>query len=190
MSKSVGSSFATWLKTWPWWAFIGVFLAIVSLALWAIQTWFPQVFHDEPLRLDETRTIGLMDVRVTSVECGKTPEDLAEEAQQELVADLPEGETVADLFMGQICLAELNARNATNDTLYLPALQGTLLVQDDRYDLWGAYATEGGPSSNPLFPNQSRDITFVFDIPEGISPSALELSWQVEDEEDDAILPL
>jgi hypothetical protein len=125
---------------------------------------------------------------VESVDCGKTADDLSEQYRQGYEQELPEGQSVADQFEGQICLASATLRNNSNSSLFAGNLFATLRVQEEEYSMSGIDG--GGTGTLTIFPDGNQVVTYVFDAPQGITPTDLELEWTDPENEDDIVVDI
>jgi hypothetical protein len=163
---------------------IGLILSLLALAFSAIAFWAPQwITSEKPLALNEQGTVGPVSIRVTAVECNKSVEDLSHGYQELLKIPLPEGESLENIYEGQLCLVDTEIRNDSNTSISVPALWGTLIVQENTYDFAGIDQSSRDPLT--IFPDGSQQVRYIFDIPEGVTPTGLEFAWTDPDDGDD-----
>jgi hypothetical protein len=173
-----------WLRDHPIWGVFGALLGIIGLALTAIQIWAPQWLHGAPvLAISDKGTAGPASVRVKGVECDKSFEDLSEGYRADSAKNAPEGQDPASFIQGDLCLARVEIRNDSNSQVQIPALWGTLLIQDGRYDNVGIDQADP-PDPLTLFPGESQEVTYIFDVPDRTSPTGLEFAWTEPDNEE------
>ena len=140
------------------------------------------LFRAEPereLRVGDTAELRLFDYSLRKIACHKRPKDLPKE-----IADrhFP--------FKGELCFAYFRIRNSSDvrldtydDPILLPTRGSSaiprLRVGDKEYE--ATIATPTPPAT--LVPDQEAPLTFIFDIPRRVEPTALTLKDGQGDEE-------
>lgn len=184
-----GTHATVWLRDHPWLSFAGFIVGLAALVLACLSIWAPHVLTgNPPLKLNDAGTVGPVTVRVASVECGKSVDDLSPGLRADLDETAPEDFSAADAFQGQLCLADVTVANSSNSSLGIPLLIGTLVVGDERYEMFGIDQESSDPLT--LFPNEAQQVSYIFDVPEGVAPTGMEFSWvgEGDQEEIDAVL--
>jgi hypothetical protein len=153
-----------WLMT-----LIGFLVAIVSLVFTILVAMYPDwLAADPPARLGDARSTGDMTVTVTGVDCGKGLSDVPKELQ-----DLEPREGGLGPIKGQLCFASTRIRNGTTAAQSINAMLTVLYVGENRFLIVG-----GDPPIPPIaFPDETVEVTYIFDIPSTASPTKVSFQW-------------
>jgi hypothetical protein len=159
-------------------------IGLVGIALAIIAIRAPQwITGEQPLEIDQEGSVGPLSLRVSSVECGLSVDDLSEGYRQAAAEGLPEGRSLDDAFEGQICLASVTLRNDSNASLFSLNLFGTLLVGEREFPM--SDIDQRGEDTPLVFPDATQELIYIFEVSEGIDATGLTLTWTEPGNEDE-----
>ncbi len=159
-------------------------IGLVGIALAIIAIRAPQwITGEQPLEIDQEGSVGPLSLRVSSVECGLSVDDLSEGYRQAAAEGLPEGRSLDDAFEGQICLASVTLRNDSNASLFSLNLFGTLLVGEREFPM--SDIDQRGEDTPLVFPDATQELIYIFEVSEGIDATGLTLIWTEPGNEDE-----
>jgi hypothetical protein len=139
------------------------------------------LFRAEPerkLQVGDTAASGSFDFSFRKIACHKRRKDLPKPIEE-----------IPFPIKGELCFADFRIRNSSDESrsFLLPtrgSSAGTWLhVGDEEYP--AMFATPVLPAT--LFPDQEASLTFIFDIPHRVEPTALTLKDGQGDEEGDEL---
>jgi hypothetical protein len=154
-------------------ATLGIAVAFVLLLV--------ALFRAEPertLRVGDTAASGPFDFSFRKIACHKRRKDLPQRIEE-----------IPFPIKGELCFAYFRIRNSSDAsrTFLLPTRGSSagqwLHVGDEEYP--AMFATPVLPGT--LFPDQEESLTFIFDIPHRVEPTALTLKDGQGDEEGDEV---
>jgi hypothetical protein len=141
------------------------------------------LFRPEPerkLRVGDTAASGGFDFSFRKIACHKRRKDLPKPIDE-----------IPFPFKGELCFAHFQIRNSSDESrsFLLPTpgsssgFRAWLHVRDEEYE--PTVATPMLPGT--MFPDQEESLTFIFDIPRRVEPTALTLKDGQGDEEGDEV---
>jgi hypothetical protein len=139
------------------------------------------LFRAEPerkLRVGDTAASGPFDFSLRKIACHKRRKDLPERIEE-----------IPFPIKGELCFAYFRIRNSSDESrsFLLPTPGSSagqwLHVRDEEYP--AMFATPVLPAT--MFPDQEASLTFIFDIPHRVEPTALTLKDGQGDEEGDEL---
>jgi hypothetical protein len=159
-----------------------ILLATVGSAL-ALVLLLVALFQAEPerkLRVGDTAASGGFDFSFRKIACHKRRKDLPKPIEE-----------IPFPFKGELCFAYFQIRNSSDESrsFLLPrpgsssGFRAWLHVRDKEYE--PTVATPMLPGT--MFPDQEESLTFIFDIPRRVEPTALTLKDGQGDEEGDEV---
>ena len=126
---------------------------------------------DAPLKPGESGTVAGVTYKLRDVECGKGVKDLPERMQRAYRAY--EETTGKSRIKGQLCFARSELRNDSKQALSANRTGILLRVGDLTFPEVDAIP----PEAPVLFPRESAEITWVVDIPDGVTATGLRFQF-------------
>jgi hypothetical protein len=132
---------------------------------------------ERELRVGDTATLGGFDFSFGKIACHKRRKDLPKRIEE-----------IPFPIKGELCFAYFRIRNSSDESrsFLLPTRSSAiprLHVGDEEYE--AMFATPVLPGT--MLPDQEESLTFIFDIPHRVEPTALTLKEGQGDEEGDEV---